>query len=124
MQQNDGERAIEQQDDLPSELRRFRLDSGRLERNLQPGLDPLLVFNPDFHGWMARHIGEFRRGAQEAAALPFRMAGRAGEIAKDALHLIRRLARRFRVPALEQREVRLVARLQIGPDEIVLLAKW
>jgi hypothetical protein len=33
MQQNDGERAIEQQDDLSGELRRFRLDSCRLERD-------------------------------------------------------------------------------------------
>ena len=69
---------------------------------------------------MAGHIGELGRGAQEAAALPLRMPRRAREVPEDRLDLCGQTALGLREPFSEQREVRLVARGEIGGDQVVL----
>ena len=122
MQQHDGERAVEQQQDLARERRRLR-DPGRLEGPAQPFLELLLVCGADFHRGVAGHVGEFGRCAQEAAALPLRMPRRAGEVAKDALDLSRQSVVGLREPLPEQREIGLVAGGEVAATRSSLLLK-
>ena len=119
MQQHDGERSVEQQQDLARELRRL-CDPGRSKRHAQPFLELLLVRGADFHRGMARHVGEFGGCAQEAAALPLRVPRGAGEVAKYGLDLSRQAVVGLREPLPEQREIRLIAGGKIRRDEIVL----
>jgi hypothetical protein len=51
------------------------------------------------------------------------MARISGEMRKDRLHFRRDLAVGLVEPALEQRQIRLVAHLEIGRDQIVLAAE-
>jgi hypothetical protein len=69
---------------------------------------------------MAGHVGEFDRGAQEAAALPLRMPRRTGEVAEDALDLGRQAVLALGEPLLEQRQIGLVAAGEIGRYLVVL----
>jgi hypothetical protein len=73
MQQHHCERAVEQQQHLPRQLR-GRCDAFGCEGLTQPGLELLLVRGADLDGRMPGQIGELGRGAQEAAATPFRVS--------------------------------------------------
>ena len=122
MQQHDRKRAVEQQHDLARELLGLT-DSSGFEAAAQPALEFPLVGCADFDRGMAGHVGEFGRGPQKTAALPFRMPRRARQIAEDAFHLGRQSALGLVEPLLEQRQVGLVARGEISGDQIVLAAE-
>ena len=95
MQKHDGERTIEQQHDLPRELHGVA-DACRCKGDAQPVFELLLVRGADLDRRMPGQIGQLGRGAQKAAALPFRMPRRAGEVAEDAFHLVKRARLRCR----------------------------
>jgi DsbC/DsbD-like thiol-disulfide interchange protein len=81
------------------------------------------VSGADLHGGMARHVGEFGRGAQEAAAFPLRMPRRARQVAEDALDLRRQAVVGLCKPLPEQREIGLVAASEIRRHQIILAAE-
>ena len=119
MQQYDGERAIEQQQNLARELRRLR-NPGRLEGRAQPFLELLLVRGANLDSGMAGHVGELGGCAQESAALPLRMARRLGELKEDAACLFRQSAFGAGEPLRKQREIRLVANeLQLTHSDFI-----
>ncbi len=113
MEQNDGEAPVEEQQDLPRE--RFRVhDPFCLEHLPEPLLELFLCAAPIRIAGCPRHAGEFGGGAQEAAALPFRMSGDAGKIEEDALNFRCHVAFGFAEPFPEELEVRLIAPLEIA----------
>lgn len=100
MQQHHRERAVEQQQHLPGEFLR-RIDASFGECLAQPALELLLVRGADLDRRMAGQIGELGRGAQEAAALPFRMPRGPRKIAEDAFDLGGQRPRRLLEPLPE-----------------------
>src|SRR4051812_30107912 len=100
MQENDGESAIEQQEDMAGQLRGAG-DALGLECRAQPVLEFLFMRGAELDGRMPRHIGKFSGGAQEAAALPLRMSCGLCKIRENRLHLHSRPAVRGGEPSLE-----------------------
>ena len=119
MQQNDSERAIQEQQHLPREFTGVA-DPLLFEGDAQPGLELLLVRRPDPDRRVARQIGKLGGGAQEAAAAPFRMPRRARQVAEDRCDLVRQSTFSLVEPPFEQRQIGLVARGEIGRNQIVL----
>ncbi len=123
VQKHDGECAIEQKNDLPRETARFVGGPDFLQHDAEPVLDPLLVRAAREDRRMSRQVDELDRRPQEPAPPPLGMPRRRRQIAENALHLVRRVALGLGEPALEQRKVRLVARFEIGGDQVVLAAE-
>jgi len=124
VEQDDGESPVEQQNDLPRQFARGIIAcSRRLEAGAQPVLDALLMRLADGDGRMTRQMHQFHRGSQEAAALPFGMPHRLAEIAEDALDLVGDVAIGLGEPALKERQIGLIADIEISRDQIVLAAK-
>lgn len=119
MDQHDREGAVHQQHDLARELGRGGGAMGGAFAG-EPALEAGLVARADLDGGVAGQGGELGGGAQEAAALPARMAGGAGEVDEDRRDLVRQTAFGLLEPAGHQPEIGLVARFQIGGDELVL----
>ena len=120
MEQGDGERPVHQQCDLTGQ-RQPALDACGLEHLLQPTLNPLLVSCTYRHGRVSGHVRKLRRGAEEPAPLPLRMPGGLREIVEDAVDLLRQPSLGAGEPPLEQGEVRLVAAMKVGGNQIVLI---
>ena len=69
---------------------------------------------------MAGQVGEFRRGAQETAALPAGTFGPRGQLFEDRGDAIGHVTPRFGEPPAVGIEIGLVAVVEIGGDQIIL----
>lgn len=123
MEKYDGKRTVKQQDDLPCEQASLLWRTALFENRAKPVLNSLLVGAAHNDRGMTGQVNEFYRCAQEAAALPVGTPCRCGEVAEDAPDFLPRPAFDICEPALEQRQIRLVACLQIGRDQIILAAE-
>ncbi len=123
MEQHDGKRAVEEQHDPARERQGIIAGSCLREDRSEPAFDPLLMGARRNQGWVAGKVDKFERGAQKAAALPFGVACRLRQMAKNTGNLLCDIAFRFLEPAFEESKVRLVARLEMGGDQVILAAE-
>src|SRR5581483_10712054 len=119
---HDGCGAIEQHDDASRDGWRV-VDSVAPQCVGKPGLETLLVRGAGLERGMSGRARKFSRGALKAATFPSCRVGRAGKFVEQAPDLVGRRSRRLVEPARVEIKRRLVARGQVGRDQVVLAAE-
>lgn len=113
---------VEYHHQLASSSRRVAESLGS-DPALEPGLASLLVAGSDLQCRMPRRTRKLGCRAQETAPFPFRIAGRAGHLVEHASDLLRESPFGLVEPLHEAPQRRLVARIKVGRDQVVLAAE-